>query len=90
MVFPAEALANARLSERGNADLLEALTLECPGPWQFDEFHHGLVAPEAATPHPPRVLDLALLHLAVAYALAADPALRGGASAVRDIARGAP
>jgi hypothetical protein len=70
VVFPAEALANARLGERGNADLLEALMLECPGPWQFDEFHHGLVALDGATPHPPRVLDLALLHLAVAYALA--------------------
>lgn len=70
VVFPADALANAYLGRGGNAQLLESLrSLLGPG-WSFDEFHHGLVEPEAAASAvPTRAVDLFVLHLGVLYVL---------------------
>jgi hypothetical protein len=48
VVVPADAFSNARLSEPGNADLLETLRQDLGDRWTFDELHHGLSAPEAA------------------------------------------
>ena len=70
-LLPADALANARLGEAGNADLLEILLARLGPRWTFDEYHHGLVAIEAEGDASfGRVLDLVLLHLAVLYGLA--------------------
>lgn len=68
---PAAALANARLALPGNADLLETLRRSLPGPWSFDELHHGLAAPGAGAEiaAQSRVLDLVLLQVLVLYLL---------------------
>ena len=70
-VVPAAALANARLSLPGNADLLETLRRSLPSPWSFDELHHGLAAPGAGVEGAAqsRVLDLVLFQVVVLYAL---------------------
>jgi hypothetical protein len=70
-LLPADALANARLGNPGNADLLETLRQRLGADWTFDEYHHGLAARrpvEAAELG--RTLDLILLHLAVLYVVA--------------------
>jgi hypothetical protein len=67
-LLPADAFANARLANPGNAALLETLRLRLGGEWTFDEYHHGLTGPtpvEAADLG--WTLDLVLLHLAVLY-----------------------
>lgn len=70
-LLPADALANARLGEAGNADLLETLLARLGPHWTFDEYHHGLVAAEAAEDRTfLRTLDLVLWHLALLYVLA--------------------
>lgn len=72
-VVPAAALANARLALGGNPDLMESLAASLPGPWSFDEYHHGLAAPEAGAPgaaRQSRVLDLVLLQLLALYGTA--------------------
>jgi hypothetical protein len=70
-LLPVDALANARLSEAGNADLLETLLARLGRTWTFDEYHHGLVAVEAEGEKAfGRILDLVLIHLAVLYGLA--------------------
>jgi hypothetical protein len=72
-VLPADAFANARLGEPGNAALLETLRRTLGDRWAFDEYHHGLIAaggaPESAAAAG-RVLDLILIHLAVLYLVA--------------------
>lgn len=72
LLLPADALANARLGEPGNAALLETLRRSLGDRWTFDEYHHGLIAgqgaPETATLG--RTLDLILIHLAVLYLVA--------------------
>jgi len=71
-VLPADALANARLGEAGNADLLELLLARLGKQWTFDEYHHGLVAVEGEGDEAfLRILDLVMIHLAVLYLLAA-------------------
>lgn len=71
-LLPADALANARLGETGNADLLETLLARLGRQWTFDEYHHGLVAVEAAGDKTfLRIIDLVLIHLAILYLLAA-------------------
>jgi hypothetical protein len=73
IVMPAELLANGRLSEPGNADWLATLAASLPGPWAFDEYHHGLVAPHAAAPGEVRTehfMDLYLAQIALIYGLA--------------------
>jgi len=71
VALPAEALANARLDQPGNADLLETLSASLGERWAFDEFHHGLsAAPTAAETANLQVMDLWLLQLALVYVLA--------------------
>jgi hypothetical protein len=70
-VVPVDALANARLGEAGNADLLETLVQRLDRRWTFDEYHHGLAgARDVETVAFGRVLDLVLIHLAVLYVVA--------------------
>lgn len=73
VVVPATALANARVALPGNTDLLESLAQSLPGPWSFDEVHHGLVAAgsRAGGDGQSLVLDLALIQLLALYALVA-------------------
>lgn len=72
VLLPADALANARLGEPGNAALLETLRRRLGDRWTFDEYHHGLIAARAApeTASLGRTLDLILIHLAVLYLVA--------------------
>ncbi len=70
-LLPADAFANARLANAGNAALLETLRRRLGDRWTFDEYHHGLVAGavvESASLG--RTLDLILLHLAALYLVA--------------------
>jgi hypothetical protein len=69
-LLPADALANARLGQAGNADLLETLHARLGGPWTFDEYHHGLVAIDVEAGASRRTFDLVLFHLGLLYALA--------------------
>ncbi len=70
VALPANALANARLGEAGNADFLESLRGWLAGDWSFDEYHHGLVAAEAAAASTSRFAwDLFIVHLALIYLL---------------------
>jgi hypothetical protein len=72
LVIPADALSNGRLSNPGNADLLESLSATLGNPIVFDEYHHGLVAPEvAAESDSVHSLDLLLVQLILLYLLAA-------------------
>lgn len=68
LVLPADAFANARLENPGNADLLETLFRQLGSSWAFDEYHHGLVAGQGVESADfGRSLDLILLHLALLY-----------------------
>ncbi len=71
-LLPADAFANARLGEPGNAALLETLRRRLGGRWAFDEYHHGPIAAQGAgdTAALGRTLDLILAHLAVLYLVA--------------------
>jgi len=67
-LLPADAFANSRLGNPGNADLLETLLRRLGSRWAFDEYHHGLAARRTVeTAALGRTLDLILLHLAVLY-----------------------
>jgi hypothetical protein len=69
ILLPADAFANARLGNPGNAGLLETLRRRLGDRWTFDEYHHGLTTGEG-TPETAalgRALDLILVHLAVLY-----------------------
>jgi hypothetical protein len=67
-LLPADALANARLDQPGNADLLETLLRQGGPQWTFDEYHHGLIGrQEVDSQGLGRTLDLVLLHLALLY-----------------------
>jgi len=71
LLLPADALANARLGEPGNAGLLETLRVRLGERWTFDEYHHGLTGTIGVeTASFGRALDLILLHLAVLYLVA--------------------
>jgi hypothetical protein len=71
VLLPADAFANARLANPGNAALLETLRRRLGDRWTFDEYHHGLIGgPEVATPALGRTLDLVLIHLAALYLVA--------------------
>jgi len=70
-LLPADAFANARLANAGNAGLLETLRRQLGDHWTFDEYHHGLIAGrQVETAALGRTLDLILLHLAVLYLVA--------------------
>lgn len=69
VALPAEALANARLGEPGNADLLATLGRWLAGPWSFDEYHHGLVDQALVVEKPRQVWDLFALHLLLLYGM---------------------
>ncbi len=67
-LVPADAFANARLGNPGNAALLETLRSRLGDDWTFDEYHHGLTGRvPIETEAVGRTLDLVLLHLAVLY-----------------------
>jgi hypothetical protein len=72
ILLPADAFANARLGDPGNAGLLETLRRRLGDRWTFDEYHHGLATGEGApeTAALGRTLDLILLHLAILYLVA--------------------
>jgi hypothetical protein len=71
VALPAGVLANARITEAGNADFLETLHRWLGPEWTFDEYHHGLVdrgaVPEGGSPF---AWDLFTGHLALIYLLA--------------------
>jgi hypothetical protein len=70
-VLPAEALANGRITQPGHVDLLETLRTRLGAEWTFDEYRHGLAAAESGEQASAlQALDLYLLHVAFAYALA--------------------
>lgn len=70
VALPSEAFSNARLRERGNADLLESLMGSLGPAWSFDEYHHGLSAALSEEQTRPRfAFDLFLLHLGILYLL---------------------
>jgi hypothetical protein len=70
-LLPADALANGRLENPGNAALLETLLQRLGSRWTFDEYHHGVISgPTVETDAFGRTLDLILLHLAVLYGVA--------------------
>lgn len=70
-LLPADAFANARLENPGNAALLETLLRRLGRDWTFDEYHHGLVSGSAVESAAfGRTLDLILIHLAVLYVVA--------------------
>ena len=72
LVIPADALSNGRLENPGNADLLESLSAALGNSIVFDEYHHGLVAPDiTAESGSVRSLDLLLVQLVLLYLLAA-------------------
>jgi len=70
VLLPADALANSRLAQAGNADLLEALLRNLGPRWAFDEFHHGLVTAGGGNVALGRAADLLLAHLILLYLLA--------------------
>jgi len=71
LVLPAGVLANARITGAGNADFLETLHRWLGPEWTFDEYHHGLVDPDAvAEEGSPFAWDLFTGHLALIYLLA--------------------
>jgi len=70
VVVPSEALANQRLLEGGNAELLEALRARLAAPVAFDEAIHGLGPPPAGDRTGTPMADALLAQLALIYALA--------------------
>jgi len=76
-VVPAEAFANARVANPGNADFLEFLRQDLGGPWWFDEYHHGLRAAHGpAQTGPQRALLLYVLQVAFVWAMCAFAVVR--------------
>jgi hypothetical protein len=71
VLLPADALANARLGEPGNADLLESLRATLGARWAFDEYHHGLVTVEEGNSALGRAADLLAAHAVLLYLLGA-------------------
>ncbi|MCP3956847.1 MAG: DUF4350 domain-containing protein [bacterium] len=70
VVLPAAVLSNANLADAGNADFLESLRDWLGDDWCFDEYHHGLVGPEAVEESTSRFAwDLFVGHLALIYVL---------------------
>ncbi|HEY8149349.1 MAG TPA: DUF4350 domain-containing protein [Vicinamibacteria bacterium] len=102
VVVPADAFANGRIANPGNADFLESLRQDLGGPWLFDEYHHGLrAAAGPAQTGPQRALLLYVLQVALVYALCAfavvrrfgpawrEEAVTGGSAAVFLVGLGA-
>ena len=68
VVLPTGVLANHQLDEGGNRDLLAFLASELGTSWAFDEYHHGLVAADAAREQVSLLpFDLFFIHLAALY-----------------------
>jgi hypothetical protein len=72
LLLPEEVLSNGRLTEPGNAALLEGIRLRFgdEAEWAFDEYHHGLA--RASSPkglQSRRGLDLFVFQILIAYAL---------------------
>jgi len=70
VVLPAEILANGRLLEAGNGELLESLRSWLGPVWTFDEYHHGWVDPALVQERSHFAWDLFIAHLALVYLLA--------------------
>lgn len=71
LLVPAALLANGALREGDNLELLEELMARLPGPWRFDEFHHGWQRPgDTPTSEATQAWDMFVLHLLVIYGLA--------------------
>ncbi len=69
--LPADVFSNCRMSNPGNANLLETLAHAFPGTWAFDEYHHGLTATAAvAGQASSRPFDFLLLQLLFLYIIA--------------------
>lgn len=70
VVMPAATFSNGRLLRSGNGDLLASLAAELgDSPWIFDEYHHGLLHPEAPAEEQRFAWDLFMVHVLVLYAL---------------------
>jgi hypothetical protein len=69
IALPADALSNARIGNRGNADLLESLGRALGEEITFDEHPHGLSAADVRDLSATRSLDLLLAQLALIYGL---------------------
>jgi hypothetical protein len=70
LVLPVVVFSNCRLTNGGNADLLESLSRSLDGTWVFDEYHHGLVSSiSPARTASGSFFDYLLLHLVLLYLL---------------------
>jgi len=70
LAIPADALSNGRIGNEGNANLLESLRASFGPALAFDEYAHGLAAPDvAASPGSAPSLDLLVAQLFLLYAL---------------------
>lgn len=74
VLFPAELLTNRRLREPAHRAFLESLRRAHPGPWSFDEYHHGwgeIRDAAAAGGSSREAWDRLLLQLVLIYGVAA-------------------
>lgn len=72
VILPSELLSNGRLTEPGNAALLESLMnhFDAETPWYFDEYHHGIARPSSPVGlKSRRALDLFVIQIIIAYVL---------------------
>lgn len=70
VVLPSALFSNAELRRAGNADLAESLRRGLAGPWRFDEYHHGVLAPELRERESTvYAWDLFVWHLGLVYVL---------------------
>jgi len=70
VALPADALSNGRIAQPGNAELLESLRASFGPALAFDEYAHGLAAPEASgSSGSAPSLDLVVAQLVLLYAL---------------------
>jgi len=70
VVVPADALSNSRLSNPGNADLLESLRASLGPQLVFDEYTHGYSTPGVERGISPFPFDLLVAQLGLLYLLA--------------------
>lgn len=70
IVLPAEVFANGRLTRAENGALLASLAADFGSiPWIFDEYHHGLLHPQAVAEERRFAWDLFVVHVIVLYVL---------------------
>ncbi len=91
VVLPAATFSNGHLVRSGNGDLLASLAVDFGDlPWIFDEYHHGLLHPEAPAGERRFAWDLFMVHVLVLYVLGVLALARrfGPARAQRPLAMG--